>query len=430
MSYKTPKTDWTKADAPTKNDMNRIEGNTEEVNNITVKTNTSVTITSQHTINTTDTPFILGDNAKTKLVTGLNADQVDGWSPEDIASIPSNFARFPYMLLMKKCGLYTTGSIKTWEGGVLAGRYIYGIPQDRTKVLKIDVKAATSTEIGDLSSISPRGWSGGVIGPDGHIYGIPSGAEVILEIDPFTDTVSTWGDTSGLGFWHGGVLAPNGKIYCIPYYSSTILVIDPINKTHYNFHTFDYFEGGRWAGGVLALNGKIYGIPNEYRQILEIDPSTDTATILSYTFSGDQQWLGGVLAPDGHIYGIPHWTTNYASDIFEFDPDTYNVQIHYGPELMHCFGGVLAPNGKIYMAEHHQGSLNHFQIHEFDPKTKEFQDYSTPVAVNENGNNGWRGIVIVKIGPNMFRIFTIPGGESDVLAIDIPSYYHPYLNKF
>ncbi len=50
---------------------------------------TASTITAQHTFNppSTGAPFILGTNAQGQLVTGLNADKVDGYDANDFATV-------------------------------------------------------------------------------------------------------------------------------------------------------------------------------------------------------------------------------------------------------------------------------------------------------------------------------------------------------
>ena len=60
---------------------------------------------------------------------------------------------------------------------------IYGICQNATGVLRIDVKNQTATIHGDF----PQGghkWHGGVKAPDGSIWGIPANADQVLKVRP------------------------------------------------------------------------------------------------------------------------------------------------------------------------------------------------------------------------------------------------------
>jgi len=259
MAWQTPKTNWQSGDSVTNDDFNRIEGNIEELNNVTVKKDTPCTITAQHTIDTPDAPFSLGTNAQGKLVEGLNADMLDGKHADELqAAGPNILDTDP---TMKFVSLF----------GSLSGSYK---------------------------------WRGGVLAPNGKIYGIPYDSTQVLEIDPETQGLTLFGSLSGDEKWAGGVLAPNGKIYGIPHNATQILEIDP--ETH-NTTLFDSLpsDTNKWRGGVLAPNGKIYGIPLNSTQVLEIDPETQSTTLFG-SLSGDGKWTGGILAPNGKIYGIPY----------------------------------------------------------------------------------------------------------------------------
>jgi hypothetical protein len=87
------------------------------------------------------------------------------------------------------------------------------------------------------------------------------------------NTISLFGNFSGVNKWHGGVLAPNGKIYCVPRDSTSVLIIDPVTNTA-DTTTISGLTGtgGKWIGGVLAPNGKIYGVPSNSTSVLVINP--------------------------------------------------------------------------------------------------------------------------------------------------------------
>ncbi len=253
----------------------------------------------------------------------------------------------------------------SWHGGTLvpSGR-IYCLPSNAfggtASVLIIDPATNTTdtTSIviaARVGSMPEEMWSGGVA-VNGKIYGIPSGTYPVLIIDPATNAVDTTSivpsGEEGRG-WSGGVLAPNGKIYCAPSYAArNVLIIDPATNTA-DGTTISGLRAGAGWGVVLAGNGKIYCMPSgaapEAAMVLVIDPRTNTVRMLGARFSMS------LVVFSGAVLGRSGWVLGFSSIpgplLLAVDTATENVGTR---SLMLPFGrwegGVLAGNGNIYSA--------------------------------------------------------------------------------
>ncbi len=85
------------------------------------------------------------------------------------------------------------------------------------------------------------------------------------------NTISLFGNFSGVIKQHSKVLAPNGKIYGIPNDRTSVLIIDPVTNTA-DTNTISGLPGSnKWVGGVLAPNGKIYCVPSTSTSVLVIN---------------------------------------------------------------------------------------------------------------------------------------------------------------
>ena len=73
---------------------------------------------------------------------------------------------------------------------------------------------------------------GGVVAGNGMIFGMPNKKGTVLRIDPLAKTTSQFGSfQTGYGKWLSAAVAGNGMIYGIPFSATTVLVIDPDAST-------------------------------------------------------------------------------------------------------------------------------------------------------------------------------------------------------
>lgn len=115
---------------------------------------------------------------------------------------------------------------------------IIGLPCWSDSILKINTETSKVTTFGDsyLSNLplkpsqSRWNWHGGQLSSNGYIYGVPANAERVLKVHPHNESVSLVGPSfTGSTKYYGGILSNSGDIYCIPYKSSRVLKIEPID---------------------------------------------------------------------------------------------------------------------------------------------------------------------------------------------------------
>ena len=127
------------------------------------------------------------------------------------------------------------------KGRVNGGKYKYGgavvdpesfnvycFPSDACRVLKINVKTQVCSVIGPyFENFGFNKWQNGYY-KNGYIYAIPCNANKILRIHPASDTVDLVGEGwEGIEKWEGGVEA-NGSLYCVPQQETRVLKITPL----------------------------------------------------------------------------------------------------------------------------------------------------------------------------------------------------------
>ena len=95
--------------------------------------------------------------------------------------------------------------------------YIYGIPYQHDKWLKIKIVTETTSLFGD-GLLKHRGWkyNGGVVGEYCNIYTILEEAENVAKFNTTTQKISKVGNSyDGSSKWTGGALHLNGYIYIL-----------------------------------------------------------------------------------------------------------------------------------------------------------------------------------------------------------------------
>jgi hypothetical protein len=203
-------------------------------------------------------------------------------------------------------------------------------------------------------------WSSFVDGNNGFLYGIPSDALRVVKINPLDKSLTEIGpDLGECGEkWMCGVPANTGSIYCAPYCADHILKIDTIRGTVETLDDVRLPENGDdlwvsgshdlWASGALAPDNYIYYMPTNAHRIMRLNPDNDTLSSVGDDLGGGwYKYRGTVVGNDDHVYGIPAYTTR----IIKFDPtkpDTTSTVGEEAKERFRCGDGVLGGDGYIY----------------------------------------------------------------------------------
>ena len=152
------------------------------------------------------------------------------------------------------------------------GRYVYGVPGNATRVMRIRV------EDGVLDSIGPplpgkMKWLRGVeippdaihdqeqqaLYPSGICLALPCNSHSVLKINPETDQVHSFGEAtlregchSPDWLYHGGALATNGWVYAIPANATRVIKIHPVTE-EIHFIGPEFSARCKWFGYVIVL---------------------------------------------------------------------------------------------------------------------------------------------------------------------------------
>jgi hypothetical protein len=239
-----------------------------------------------------------------------------------------------------------------------------------TRVLKIDPCNETIECIGPTFEGLQK-WFGGILGSDGCVYGIPQNASKVLKINPYTQECTLIGDGLGDGMWkyHGGTAINGGtKIVGYPNNSDSILVIDVEKQTVYTIGDGTLLQSGRhripqdgrykWLGGAVTLNGKFtYLFPCDAERVLRIDNETFELKLVGpELLEGENKYQNGFVSKDGAVYGIPQRAAGVLRIIPGYllgDDVEDQVDVLYcGDEMVHMKdkfeGGVIDLDGNIY----------------------------------------------------------------------------------
>lgn len=211
----------------------------------------------------------------------------------------------------------------------VSGRYIYCIPCNADRVLRIDLLQNAAEEVGpDLSQTccgpaKTNRWYGGLRGRDGAVYGVPYNAPGLLRIVPAEaaeDVVVQILGNYGCGGWkwHGGCYHPEeGNIYAFPSHAAEAMVIDTDPGTDDDkrisllpipdvpeVHPPD-IRGYRWAGGLVGADGAVYAIPSDCDALLRVHDGKVSCVGTGVVPKGKNKWQNAVLAEDGAVYALP-----------------------------------------------------------------------------------------------------------------------------
>ena len=203
----------------------------------------------------------------------------------------------------------------------------------------------------------PEKYQGTVAAPNGYLYGIPDNASRVIKFNPVDKSMTHIGPDFGIGSgkcWYRGAMTDNGVIYCPPICSEDhgILKIDTNTDTVTELDVNLHPEWGnyRWRSCATALDGCIYCMPSDAHRIMKIDPNNNDAI----SSVGDDlghvgfKYRGTVVGIDGCVYGIPE----YCKRIVKYDPinDTTSFVGEEADQNFYCRGGALARDGCIYGA--------------------------------------------------------------------------------
>jgi outer membrane protein assembly factor BamB len=197
-------------------------------------------------------------------------------------------------------------------------------------------------------------WSSFVDGGDGFLYGIPYNARRVVKLNPLDKSLTEIGPDLGRGSWKWacGVRANNNTIYCAPMNADHILKIDTIQGT---VETLDYVELPEtgyelWESGALAADNNLYYMPFNAHRIMRLNPDNDSLSSVGGDLGdGYSKYRGTVVGNDDCLYGIPYW----AKHIIKFDPTNPDTTSTVGEEARRrfmCADGVLGGDGYIYAA--------------------------------------------------------------------------------
>jgi len=104
--------------------------------------------------------------------------------------------------------------------------YLYALPYNGTKVVKINMTTLNSITVGDDLGYGDSKWISSIVGRDNCIYGIPCRVSRVLRFDPSNNTCTFIGwRYDGVSKWWGCCTASNGRIYAAPCNATNILKI-------------------------------------------------------------------------------------------------------------------------------------------------------------------------------------------------------------
>lgn len=195
-----------------------------------------------------------------------------------------------------------------WISATLANNgYIYCLPFDETRILKINPTNDTYSFISGLPSEQFGKWNASILAKNGFIYGTPENTNRVIKLNPNTDQYELIGEEyPGIDKWYGSAIADNGKIYCGNLNNSNMLVIDTNNDTTY---TIGENIENLYSSPVLANDGRIYCLPFNHNYLLCVDPIDDRIIKYGpYSVLSDKSFActNGAVAVDGKIYGLPY----------------------------------------------------------------------------------------------------------------------------
>lgn len=208
-----------------------------------------------------------------------------------------------------------------WHGGNLASDgYVYGIPANATRVLRINPRTSEAELVGPVFPGRQK-WYGSLVGANGCIYGIPHTATGVLKITPGTGecTIINAGNPlpEGGWKWHGCVASEDSQfIYGIPNNSPYVLEIDTSNDQVTLLGGPEVIESGRhrrpydhkykYLGGAVAGDGNVYFFPCDAERVLCLNPRTrQVSQVGPVLMQGPNKYQNGFRLSDGAVYGIP-----------------------------------------------------------------------------------------------------------------------------
>lgn len=171
-----------------------------------------------------------------------------------------------------------TGNRKYKRGALAPNAAIYCPPAARPQVLKIDTTNNSVSMIGPSFGTSNNKWTDAIVAPNnGCVYGIPDTRTDILKIDPATDTVTTFGDLSTVtARASSAVLGIDGLIYGIPtsFLDTTMLRVNPFNDTidevPFSAPNRQFANGTSWQGAATGIDGAMYAAPFQNWDVLKV----------------------------------------------------------------------------------------------------------------------------------------------------------------
>ena len=206
---------------------------------------------------------------------------------------------------------------------------VYAVPENAPNVIMFDPKTEEFTLMPPDLGTGNAKYTQTVLGPDGrYMLGLTDNATKMLRIDTHSQTVELFGEDVK-GKYPAGVLAPDGYIYAIPYSpNGRVLRINVVSKTITPFGPWLGNGANDWYRGALAADGRIYCVPRCGTHVLCIDPVAGSVFTLKQPLPPDlhgEKLCGSACGPDGSVFGLP---MGLPSRAIKIDPPSGRPPLH------------------------------------------------------------------------------------------------------
>ena len=312
-----------------------------------------------------------------------------------------------------------------WNDFVDGGNgFLYGIPQNASRVLQLDLEDKSLKEIGPNLDGENFNYGKGIRAENGSIYCMPGyRTKFFLKITPMEggdakvqilkdkplprQAYSMWKAEDS---WEAGCLARDGCIYYMPISASRILKLDTSNGDNLSLVEDSELPLCKCAGSVLGGDGCVYGLPYlKSSPVFKFDPAKILIMnmgCLAFDFASNHHFRGDVLANDGNVY-----TANRFGQVIQLDLATNDVSI-FGSKLFNdddgCGWGypVIGANKCIYFPPY-----DHDRVLKFNPITQKIS-----LIGNSHGNEPWKWVSGVLASDGI--IYCVPFNAKHILQID------------
>lgn len=229
-----------------------------------------------------------------------------------------------------------------WVGGVNYNNYMYCIPNESNKILKVNMYDDSITYINFKTSEEGRRWSGGCIYKN-KIYGFPRKSNKLICIDPRNNDEVSFIELNisyKKEHHYGGVLTKDGYIIQPPRNNNTILMINLNDYTSKEIKIGPKFIKYDYTNGILLENGLIYFFPTNGCNIMIFDYKKEIISTIG--IPTDLSLYHAVESNDGQIIGF----AGYKNEIVKINKNkVIKIKLNNNSG---SYGTKIGINGKIY----------------------------------------------------------------------------------